>query len=94
MGLCQSTALKVYVIGSEGDKKTYSFSMKKMRTFQSIGDVFNSVHLDLHPNDKIYARNAVGIEELATHSRFQIRDLIVKNGARSLKYQIRMENLY
>ena len=94
MGACQSTALKVIVINSEGEKRTHSFTMKQMRTFQSMGDVLNRVSVDLQPKDKLYARSSVGLEEVPTHSQFQIRDLIVKNGLRSLKYQIRMENLY
>jgi len=94
MGACQSTALKVIVIDPEGNKATHSFTMKQMRTFQSMGDVLNRVNVNLQPKDKIYARSSVGLEEVPTHSQFQIRDLVVKNGARSLKYQIRMENLY
>lgn len=94
MGTCQSTALKVIVIDPEGNKKSHSFTMKQMRTFHSMGDVLNRVHVDLQSKDKIYARTPFGLEEVPTHSQFQIRDLVVKTGARSLKYQIRMENLY
>ena len=94
MGICQSAALKVIVIDPEGDKKTHSFTMKQMRTFQSMGDVLIRVGIDLQSKDKVYARTPYGLEEVPTHSQFQIRDLVVKNGSRSLKYQIRMENLY
>lgn len=94
MGACQSTALKVIVIDPDGEKTTYSFTMKKMRTFQTMGDVLTSIDVNLQPKDKLYARSPYGLEEVQTHSQFQIRDLIVKNGARTLKYQIRMENLY
>lgn len=94
MGICQSTALKIIVIDPEGTKETHSFSMKQMRTFQSMGDVLIRVGIDLQPNDKIYARSPVGLEDVPTHSQFQIRDLVVKNKGRNLKYQIRMESLY
>lgn len=94
MGLCQSTALKVHIINPDGEKKSYSFSMKKMRTFQTMGDVLNFTNIDLRPSDKIYARSPYGLDELSTQSQFQIRDLIVKNNSRSLRYQIRMESLY
>lgn len=94
MGICQSTALKVIIIDPEGDKNTYSFTMKDMRAFRTMGDVLSCVHVNLQPADKIYARTPYGLEEVLTHSQFQIRDLVVKNGSRSLKYQIRMENLY
>lgn len=94
MGLCQSTALKVIVIDPDGDKKTYSFGMKKMRTFHTMGDLLSLVNVSLGPQDKVYARTPYGLEEVPTHSQFQIRDLVVKNGSRNLKYQIRMESLY
>lgn len=94
MGLCQSTALKVTIIDPDGDKKTYSFTMKQMRTFQSMGDVLTRMNVNLQPNDKVYARTPYGLEEVPTYTQFQIRDLVVKNGGRSLKYQIRMESLY
>ncbi len=94
MGICQSAALKITVIDPEGNKKTYPFSMKQMRTFRSMGDVLSRINVNLQPVDKVYSRTPYGLEEVPTHSQFQIKDLIVKNGGRSLKYQIRMENFY
>lgn len=94
MGACQSSALKISVINPDGDKKTHSFTMKQMRTFQTMGDVLTRITVNLQPNDKVYARTPYGLEEVPTHSQFQIRDIVVKNGSRNLKYQIRMESLY
>lgn len=94
MGICQSSALKVTVYDPEGHKKSYNFTMKKMRTFQTIGDVLNLINIDLNVPDKIYIRSHVGLEEIHTHSKFEIRDLIVKNNQRVMKYRIMMEPMY
>jgi len=94
MGLCQSTALKVSVYNSDGDKKIHTFSMKKMRTFHTMGDVLSLVNVELNPQDKVYARSHVGLEEIPTHTQFQIRDMVVKTQNRVLKYRIVMESFY
>lgn len=93
MGICQSTALKVIVYNSDGDRKTYNFSMKKMRTFETIGDVLSLSNVDLGPQDRVYTRSHVGLEEIPTYARFQIRDLIIKSN-KLLKYRVVMESLY
>lgn len=68
--------------------------MKKMRTFHTMGDVLSLADVDVSPQDKVYARSHVGLEEIPTHSQFQIRDLIVKDFRRVLKYRVVMESLY
>lgn len=94
MGLCQSSALKVIVFTSEGQKQEYHFAMKKMRTFKTLGDVLNSVGVDLSPTDRIYYQNHVKMVELYTYSPFQIRDLVVKPSSRDVKYRIVMDGMY
>lgn len=94
MGICLSTALRVTVYDNDGNKNTSSFSMKKMRTFHRMGDVFVASDIELEHDDKVFTRTHVGLEEVFVHSQFQIRDLIVKNARGSLKYRIVMENLY
>lgn len=94
MGICQSSALKVTVFDPASRKHIYYFSMKKLKTFQSLGDVLNLVSVELTPRDKIYCQTNIGPQELFTHSRFQIQDLVVKTGQRELKYRIQMESMY
>jgi hypothetical protein len=94
MGICQSAALKVVVFDHDGNKKTKYFGMKKMRTFQTMGDVLALVDVELSPQDRIYTRSHVGLEEIPTHHQFQIRDLIIKSGNRTLKYRVVMESMY
>lgn len=94
MGICQSAALEVIVYDVESRKQNYYFSMKKMRAFHTIGDVLGLVGVDLSPQDKVYVRSHVGLEEIATHTQFQIRDLIVKDGRRVMKYRIVMNSMY
>lgn len=94
MGICQSAALKVVVYDVQNNTKQYTFSMKKMRTFETMGDVFSCVNVDLTPRDRIYARSHVGLEEIPTYARFQIRDLIIKDGQRVIKYRVAMSSMY
>lgn len=94
MGLCQSSALKVTVFTSEGQKQLYQFSMKKMRTFRTLGDVLNLVGVELSPTDRIYYQNHVKMVELYTYSPFQIRDLVIKPTNRDMKYRIVMDGVY
>ncbi len=93
MGICQSTALKVTVYDFDGHKTVHNFTMKKMRTFRSIGDVLNSTSVNLQPQDRIYIQSHVGLGELSTSSSFQIHDLIIKNH-KLLKYRIIMTPMY
>ena len=94
MGLCQSTALRVIVFDNDGNKKVSSFSMKKMRTFQTMEDVFVASEIGISHQDGIFARSHVGLEEIPVHAQFQIRDLVVKTQRGTIKYRIVMENLY
>jgi hypothetical protein len=94
MGICQSTALKVTVINDDGEIEKYFFTMKKMRTFHTIGDLLNSVDVKLDYRDKIYAKTMNGLEEKELHSQFQIHDLVIKRGSKILRYQINMEPSY
>jgi hypothetical protein len=94
MGICQSSALEVIVHDVENKKKKYYFSMKKMRTFHTVGDVLGLVGVELSPQDKVYVRSHVGLEEVPTHFQFQIRDLIIKDGRRVMKYRITMNSMY
>lgn len=94
MGICMSAALRVTVFDNDGNKKVSSFSMKKMRTFQTMEDVFVASEIAIGHQDRIYARTHVGLEEIPIHAQFQIRDLIVKNAHYSIKYRIVMESLY
>ena len=94
MGLCQSTPLKVIVFDHEGNKKTTNVPMKKMRTFHTMADVLAYAEVAVSRDDTIYTRSHIGLEEVAVHSQFQIRDLIVKNARGALKYRIVMESLY
>lgn len=89
-----SAALKVTVFGLESKKKVHYFTMKKMRTFQTMGDVLSLMNVELNPQDKIYTRDGVGLEEIPTHHQFQIRDLVIKSSQRVFKYRIVMESLY
>lgn len=94
MGICQSSALKVTVYDPEGHKKVHNFTMKKMRTFQNIGDVLNLINVNLNSSDKIYIRSHVGMEEIHKHTKFEIHDLVIKNNQKVLKYRIAMEAMY
>lgn len=94
MGICMSAALKVTVYAPENKKKIHYFTMKKMRTFQTMGDVLSLADVELSPQDKIYTRSGVGLEEIPTHHQFQIRDLVIKSSQRVFKYRIVMESLY
>ena len=94
MGICQSAALKVTVYAPENKKKIHYFTMKKMRTFHTVGDVLSLSDVQLTPCDKIYVRSGVGLEEIATHSQFQIRDLVIKSEQRVFKYRVAMDSLY
>jgi hypothetical protein len=94
MGLCHSSALKVTVFTSEGQKQEYQFSMKKMKTFKTLGDVFNLVGIDLSATDKIYYQNHVKLVEVYTYSPFQIRDFVIKSNQKDAKYRIMMDQLY
>lgn len=93
MGICQSTALRVIVYDFDGNKTVHNFSMKKMRTFRSIGDVLNSTSVNLQPQDRIYIQSHVGVAELSTASTFQIHNLVIKN-QKLLKYRVVMEPMY
>lgn len=94
MGICQSAALKVVVHGAEKKGKSHYFTMKKMRTFQSLGDVLNAVNVDLAPSDKIYIRTFIGLTEVLTYHKFQIQEVFVKDLHGTFKYRIVMESLY
>ena len=59
-----------------------------------MGDVLAYADVNVQPHDTIFARSHVGLEEIPTHSQFQIRDLIIKSPKQSLKYRIVMESLY
>ena len=94
IGICQSAALRVVVYDNEGNKNATHVSMKKMRTFQTMGDVLVYCDVDLTPQDKIYIRSHVGLEEIPHFSQFQIRDLIIKSSQRVIKLRVVMESLY
>lgn len=94
MGICQSTALKVIIYDLHGDKTTHYFSMKRMRSFQTIGDVLSLTNVNLTPQDKIYARTHIGLDEIPTYTQFQIQDLVIKNKDRIMKYRVCMEAMY
>jgi hypothetical protein len=90
MGICQSAALKIIVFTSEGQKQEYRFSMKKMKTFHTLGDVFNFVGAEVSPTDKIFYQNHVKLVEVYTYSPFQIRDFVIKSDQKDTKYRIQM----
>lgn len=94
MGICQSSALKVVVFDINVKKETFYYSMKKMRSFRSIGDLLSTVGVPLESGDKIFFQTHVGLEEITRDSQFQIRNLIIKNKTRVLKYRILMESMY
>jgi hypothetical protein len=94
MGICASAALRITVFDPNKTKHVYSFSMKQLRTFQTIGDVLSVTNIELSPRDRIYRQTPWGIEELKTHSQFQIQNIIVKTGSHSIKYKLLMEHLY
>lgn len=94
MGICQSTALKVTVLNEEAEIERYYFTMKKMRTFHTIGDVLNSLGINLDYRDKIYCRTVNGLEEVNDYSQFQIHDYVIKRGSKIVLYQINMEPMY
>lgn len=93
MGICQSTALKVIIYDFDGQKTVHNFSMKKMRTFRTIGDVLNSSDVNLQAQDRIYVQSHIGLGELSTASTFQIQNLVIKN-QKLLKYRVIMEPMY
>ena len=94
MGICQSSALKVVVHSADKKKKVHYFTMKKMRTFQSLGDVLNAVNINLTPSDKIYIRTILGPTEVLTYYKFQIQDVFIKDLDENFKYKIGMEPMY
>lgn len=94
MGLCQSSALKVTVFTSEGQKQEYNFSMKKMKTFHTLGDVFSLIGVTIEPTDRIYYQNHVKLVQVYTYSAFQIRTFIIKSNQKDAKYRILMHALY
>lgn len=94
MGLCQSIALKATVIDSEGQKNVYKISMKKMKTFKTLGDVFNFLGIQLEATDRIFYQNHVKLVEVYTYSPFQIRDFVIKPKNRDIKYRIMMDAKY
>ncbi len=93
MGNCQSIALKIYIHDLKGHTHVRKFTMKQMKTFRTIGEVLNLLNLQLEPNDKLYYNNHVGLEEVPRQTRFQIRDLIVKN-SKVIRFRIVMEPSY
>ncbi len=93
MGICQSIALKIYVHNLKGDTAIHSFTMKQMRTFRTLGEVFNLIGLQLESGDKLYYNNHVTLEEVPRTAQFQIRDLIIKN-SKIIRYRIVMEPSY
>ncbi len=94
MGICQSSALKVTVFDSNNEKSIHYFTMKKMRTFETMRDVLSLINTNISPQDKLYIRNHIGLEEIQPFARFQIQDLIIKNSQRVFKYRIVMEPMY
>lgn len=93
MGICQSVALKIYVHDLKGHTDVHSFTMKQMRTFRTLGELFNLMRLQLEPMDKLYYNNHVALEEVSRSAQFQIRDLIIKN-SKIIRYRIVMEPSY
>lgn len=93
MGICQSTALKITVFNLEGNKDVYNFTMKQMKAFPNIGEVFKLINVKLTETDRIYFNSHVGLEEVTRTSQFQIRDLVVKN-SKVIKYRIIMDPCY
>ncbi len=94
MGICQSSALKVTVFTSEGAKQEYHFSMKKMKTFKTLGDVFSLVGVSLSSTDRLYYQNHVKLVEVYTYSPFQIRSFVIKSNQKDVKYRIIMDQMY
>lgn len=93
MGICQSTALKITVFNLEGNKEVYNFTMKQMKAFPNLGEVFNYIGVKLNSTDRIYFNSHMGLEEVTRTSQFQIRDLIIKN-SKVIKYRIVMDPSY
>ena len=77
----------------KGHTDIHKFTMKEMKTFRTLGEVFNLIQLKLDDNDKLYYNNHIGLEEVPRHAQFQIRDLIVKN-SKGIKFRIVMEPSY
>jgi hypothetical protein len=78
MGICQSSSLKVTVFNQEKNKAVYFFTMEKMRTAHTIGDVLKMVNIELGPHDKIYLETLDGVQEITAHSQFQLDKLVIK----------------
>lgn len=94
MGLCQSSALKITVFNTHGDKQVYYFSMKRMKTFRTFQEVFNLVDVNLDYTDKVYCNSHIGLDEMSRNETFQIKDLVIKNNKKVMKYRIVMEGMY
>jgi hypothetical protein len=94
MGICQSSALRVIVHEPECAKKTYYFSMKKMRSFRNLGELLSSSNVILDKKDRLFYQTYGGLAEIFPGSQFEIRSLIVKNRLGILKYRIVMESMY
>lgn len=93
MGNCQSTALKIFVHEMNGHVKIHNFTMKQMKTFRSVGEVFNLINVKLEPEDRIFFNSHIGLEEVTRTATFQIRNLVIKN-LKVIKYRIVMEPMY
>jgi len=94
MGLCQSAALKITVFNTHGDKSVYYFSMKRLKTFRTFQEVFNLIDVNLDYTDKVYCNSHIGLDEMSRNDTFQIKDLVIKNKQKVMKYRVCMESMY